>query len=65
MTKKNTFKISNNSARFVPLVLETMRGMVGIGGRKVQRYSRRTPIGRYLDDFIKLAETQHLAGQFV
>ena len=57
--------MSNNSARFIPLVLDTMRGMVGIGGRKVQRYSRRTPIGRYLDDFINLAETQHLAGQFV
>lgn len=51
--------------RFGALMADTARSMLGVGQRRINRRSNRTISGRYLNDFITIAETTHLAGLYV
>ncbi len=62
IAKRGAKQTRRTMRRFGALMADTARSMLGVGQRRVNRRSNRTISGRYLNDFITIAETTHLAG---
>jgi ABC-type oligopeptide transport system ATPase subunit len=65
IAKRGAKQTRRTMRRFGGLMGDTVRSMLGVGQRRVNRRSNRTISGRYLNDFITIAETTHLAGLHV
>ncbi len=48
--------------RFGALMIDTLKALLGVGQRRLNRRNNRTTIGRFINDIITLAETSHLTG---
>lgn len=65
VAKKGAKQARKAARRFGALAVDTTKSMLGMGERRVQRHSNRTITGRFINDIVSIAETNHIAGMAV